>query len=139
MQTFLPYKSFAESARVLDRQRLGKQRCETLQLLKALIDPSYGWNKHPAANMWRGHGRSLARYGVAVCDAWLARGYKDTCKDKIIELSKLFTDDDSDPPWLGDEDFHRSHKSNLLRKSPEFYSQYGWTESPDLEYIWPVK
>lgn len=36
MQTFLPYPQFWESARVLDRQRLGKQRVEALQILKVL-------------------------------------------------------------------------------------------------------
>jgi len=30
MQTFLPYPGFADSARVLDRRRLGKQRGEAL-------------------------------------------------------------------------------------------------------------
>ena len=36
MQTFLPYASFEESAKVLDRQRLGKQRVECLQIFNAL-------------------------------------------------------------------------------------------------------
>jgi hypothetical protein len=36
MQTFLPYKSFKDSARCLDNKRLGKQRVEALQLLKTL-------------------------------------------------------------------------------------------------------
>lgn len=49
MQTFLPYPSFAESARVLDRQRLGKQRVEVLQLLRALTGQTKGWANHPAA------------------------------------------------------------------------------------------
>ena len=30
MQTFVPENSFSNSVRVLDRQRLGKQRVETL-------------------------------------------------------------------------------------------------------------
>ena len=33
MQTFLPYADFAQSAKVLDMKRLGKQRVEVLQLL----------------------------------------------------------------------------------------------------------
>jgi len=33
MQTFVPYANFSESAKVLDRQRLGKQRVETLQVM----------------------------------------------------------------------------------------------------------
>ena len=36
MQTFLPYRGFTESARVLDTRRLGKQRVETIQVLRAL-------------------------------------------------------------------------------------------------------
>jgi Pyrimidine dimer DNA glycosylase len=43
MQTFLPFPSFEESARVLDNKRLGKQRVETMQILKALTLPTYGW------------------------------------------------------------------------------------------------
>ncbi len=33
MQTFLPYDSYADSAAVLDRARLGKQRVEAKQIL----------------------------------------------------------------------------------------------------------
>ena len=48
MQTFLPVADFAESARLLDSPRLGKQRVETLQVLRALELPDYGWVSHPA-------------------------------------------------------------------------------------------
>lgn len=36
MQTFLPYPDFRQSAKVLDRARLGKQRVECLQLARAI-------------------------------------------------------------------------------------------------------
>ena len=48
MQTFLPYPDFVASARCLDRRRLGKQRVEVLQLLRALLVPGSGWANHPA-------------------------------------------------------------------------------------------
>ena len=35
MQTFLPYPDFARSARCLDNRRLGKQRVESYQILRA--------------------------------------------------------------------------------------------------------
>ena len=35
MQTFLPYESFRESAKVLDWRRLGKQRVEGMQIINA--------------------------------------------------------------------------------------------------------
>lgn len=36
MQTFLPYSNFAKSVQSLDRQRLGKQRVETMQIMQAI-------------------------------------------------------------------------------------------------------
>lgn len=138
MQTFLPHHDFAQSAKCLDRQRLGKQRVEVLQLLKALLVHGSGWANHPAAKMWRGHEGALASYGMTVCLEWQNRGYRDTCFDKI---DAMFPEGFSEllPPWLGDEAFHSSHRSNLLRKNPTWYSQWGWTEPHDLPYIWPVK
>jgi hypothetical protein len=135
MQTFLPYNDFEKSAQVLDRQRLGKQRVETLQLLKALAGETKGWVNHPAAKMWRGYENALAIYGMVICNEWIKRGYKDTCFAKIMEYRNYKTAIVV-PKWLGREDFHASHRSNLLRKNPEYYSQFGWDESPDLPYVW---
>ena len=42
------------------------------------------------------------------------------------------------PHWLGDDKFHSTHRSNLLRKDKEFYSKYLWTESDNMEYYWPI-
>jgi hypothetical protein len=135
MQTFLPYPDFTKSARCLDRQRLGKQRVEVLQLLRALLVPGSGWANHPAAKMWRGREGCLAAYGVAICQEWKRRGYKDTCEFKIITLADPSM---CMPLWLGDPAFHASHRSNLLRKDADHYGQFGWTEPSDLPYVWPV-
>jgi len=54
MQTFLPQISFKESAECLDNRRLGKQRVEAMQIMKALLLPEYGWKNHPAVKMWKG-------------------------------------------------------------------------------------
>ena len=43
------------------------------------------------------------------------------------------------PPWLGDSRFHDSHKSNLFRKDPEYYSVFGEEVPHDLPYFWPTK
>lgn len=142
MQTFLPYPSYAQSAQSLDNKRLGKQRVECLQILKALTLPTYGWKNHPATKMWRGCEWALWEYSRAVCYAWLERGYKDTCQQKMLNLVtdnlRLFNLSERRPPWLGDEAIHASHRSNLLRKDPEWYGQFGWAESHSLPYIWPV-
>ena len=145
MQTFLPYADFSESAASLDRQRLGKQRVENLQLLSALLDPGYGWQNHPAKLMWEGHHLALVSYQEAIVFEWHdIRGYKDTCWQKSLDL---LTDEDmvlylnhlyEMPAWLGDEAFHRSHQSNLVRKSPEHYAPQFPGVPADLDYIWPL-
>lgn len=138
MQTFLPYPDFKESAKVLDRQRLGKQRVEVLQLLKALAGETKGWVNHPAALMWKGKEHALIEYGIAMCDEWKARGYQDTCTEKILAYCSRF-ESYGLPDWLGDPEFHLSHQSNLVRKAPEHYSPVFVGVSPDLPYVWPLK
>jgi hypothetical protein len=139
MQTFLPYASFYDSARVLDNRRLGKQRVETLQILNALTGPTKGWRNHPATKMWANYKTALVSYGAYICGEWRARGFRDTCRDKILQFAN---DDDFYsmvlPPWLGDPDFHRSHQSNLVRKMPDHYRQFFPDIPDDLPYIWPT-
>ena len=145
MQTFLPYPSFLASAHVLDRQRLGKQRVETLQILRALELPDYGWQNHPVVRMWRGRTPALVRYGLDCVRAWTARGHGDSTAEQIAEFApwvgELSQDDlrrDSLlPGWLGDERLHRSHRSQLITKAPEFYRPL-FPETPEgLDYFWP--
>ena len=140
MQTFLPYPDFAQSAACLDNHRLGKQRVECLQILKALTDPTYGWQNHPAVKMWRGFVPSLTCYGLFVCQEWKKRGFNDTCTDKISSFAKIDKTGTVvlHPPWLGNESFHASHRSNLLRKDPVHYGQFVWIEPSTLPYIWPI-
>lgn len=135
MQTFLPYSDYVASARVLDRQRLGKQRVEAWQIYQALINPDYGWQNHPAVKMWRGYERSLLVYGAIMCHVWINRGYKDTMKSRFRDAMSLVQT--PNPPWLGDKQFHESHQSNLLRKDYNHYKQY-FPDIPDnLPYVWP--
>ena len=60
MQTFLPYPDFAKTATVLDPRRLGKQRVEAMQILRALNWPVYGWKHHPAVLIWQCYEEALA-------------------------------------------------------------------------------
>lgn len=142
MQTFLPYEDFAASAAVLDRLRLGKQRVECLQLLNTFVKKRNGagggWMNHPALLMWEGHEIWLINYGVAVCDEWIARGYNDTTKSKIVQFKHEFDNNVVAPAWLGDTRVHQSHKAALLYKDVNYYSQFNWGVNPELNYFWPV-
>lgn len=129
MQTFLPYADFEESARCLDYRRLGKQRVEAMQILKCLRGEKDGWKNHPAVKMWKGYEKALAKYMNVCIDEWVRRGYNNN-------MIKESVDDYILPEWFGNDLFHDSHKSNLLRKNQEFYSQYNWNVSNDLPYQW---
>jgi hypothetical protein len=145
VQTFLPSRSFARSARLLDSRRLGKQRVEVLQILRALHLEDYGWRNHPAVCMWRGHTDALVSYGVEVTREWLRRGYADTVLGQLVEFAKRGTPRSQDelassgllPPWLGSARLHRSHRSALLRKDPSHYGRLFPGVPPDLPYFWP--
>jgi hypothetical protein len=150
MQTFLPYRDFVACARVLDTRRLGKQRVEALQIVRALLVPDYGWRHHPAVLMWRGYPEALGRYGLEVCGEWRVRGFADTCAPKILaDLGLLGVElvrgqnqlaaAGALPPWLGDPALHRSHQSALVRKDPEFYGPRFPGVPDDLPYVWPVR
>lgn len=136
MQTFLPYPNFANSAKALDRLRLGKQRIETLQILHALLGVSDGWVNHPATRMWRGHEARLALYGAEICNEWIQRGYRDSLQQIFIDYIHALPFSGY-PPWFGDEDFHRAHRANLVRKDPTFYIPL-FGDLPPEPYIWPV-
>lgn len=136
MQTFLPDKDFEWSAKFLDVKRLGKQRVEVYQLLRVLTGVTKGWQNHPCCKMWKGHESTLKRYGIVICKYWIKLGYKDTLLEKISNINVPETEP---PPWLGNEEFHRSHRSNLLRKDKSHYGKFWDYEPDDLPYVWPVK
>ena len=136
VNTFLPYADFKQVAQSLDDRRLGKQRVEALQILRANLGLTVGWRNHPAAVMWRGHEGNLAAYAVTICNEWVKRGYVDNTKQQVIELVKQFNLKPTTKPWwLGVDQFHESHQSNLKRKLPEHYD---FGVSDDIPYNWPM-
>lgn len=109
-----------------------------------------GWINHPATKMWRGFESALALYMTLCVAEWAARGYKNSIVTPYnldtLEPDPLHTDFAAAspaprvrmPPWLGDADFHASHRAALLAKDPDWYSRYNWLEQPGVNYVWPV-
>lgn len=143
MQTFFPSSNPYISAKFLDNKRLNKQILECDQIFRALEKQAsgftgrIGWISHPAVRMWKNNTMGLKAYRDICLQEWLIRGKNSTREhyfakealSKVWELNK--------PHWIGNEDFHASHRSNLLRKDPIWYGQFGWTEPSTMEYIWP--
>ena len=137
MQTFLPYPDIQKSLESLDNKRLGKQRVESYQIISAITGrkrldgkPYKGWINHPCSVMWMDYVDALKHYYNTSIDVWVSRGFKNTMKYEDIP------DNFELPSWIGNDMFHSSHRANLLRKEPEFYSQFGWEENPENPYIW---
>jgi hypothetical protein len=142
MQTFLPYPDFRQSAAALDTARLGKQRVEALQTLRALVIPGYGWQTHPAIRMWMGYVPALTMYGLAMVDEWIERGHPDNTRANIAEFAPQAAHPDyvakiPMPPWLGNPDVHLSHRSKLVHKAPKIYSSVFPDAVPEMAYVWP--
>lgn len=140
MQTFLPLPDYLQSMRCLDKSRLGNQVWrEGMTLIRG------GWPNHPASKMWQGYQYHLGLYLLAGLEALSERGkeYPHIRENILIEMAKH--KDTGAPPWLGNDKLHASHRRALLYKNQEWYSQFGWTESPDVpnekgkfNYYWPV-
>lgn len=148
MQTFAPMgRDLTAGFDILDYRRLGKQRVEAWQILNVLrgVDndgyPKHhkGWVSHPATRLWEGRTAGLAYYGVLCCQMWRRKGYRDGLLHRFNEVYELYSEfEDPSPPiwldWIAD-----SHKSNLIRKDPEYYGPI-WPWIPDdMPYYWPIE
>ena len=136
MQIFLPYPDIEQSARVLDTQRLMKQRVESLQILNTIQGKSEGWRSHPAVKMVKDYPAWLCLYSIKICQEARRRGYVDNLLPHF-ERELLTYPYIIQPHWLGSY-LHKTHQSNLIRKKPEFYS-IKFPNIPDnLPYFWPL-
>ena len=164
VSTFLPVPDYRESCEMLDSKILGKQRSEIKIILAGLtgvrfkkwqgeyaleLPATRGYQNHSASRMWRGYEYQLAVLGQINCEVWneryshpLEEGQKgyDTWVD-MVDWQKWIVDNDGTtemPFWFGREDIHSSHRSVLLSKKFDWYSQFGWSEEPVYKYVWPV-
>jgi hypothetical protein len=81
---------------------------------------------------------------------WTELGFADTCAGTIradlagAGITEVRTQEElrragALPAWLGDDEFHRAHRSSLLRKDPAFYGPRFTDVPDDLPYVWPAR
>ena len=91
------------------------------------------------SKMWRGYEDALAYYLWLGVSELALRGKEYYDRPWCIELQERRPMSTClMPPWLGDERLHSTHRANLLRKDPQWYGQFQWTEDPGTGYWWPV-
>lgn len=137
VNTFLPYSNFQKVAKILDRQRLGKQRVEAKQLINILTDATNkkGWRNHPAVKMWKGYTDALKYYYNTIVKEWIERGYENNMAFyKIPKKIKI--------PWfVKNKSLNLTHQASLLRKYPAYYKKIFKPPPPPkymiYTYIWP--
>lgn len=138
MITFLPDPNFIKCARILDRQRLGKQRLEAKWVARIVLKEAKYIN-HPLIRLWEDFPQAIIEYGICICEEWRRRGYIDNQLDWFlarVELEGLY----KDPSWLNNKKIHSSHRTKLITKDPIYYAAFDWIEKPDptVGYYWPL-
>jgi hypothetical protein len=148
MITWLPVKSFVKSMEFLDTITLDRQRIEAAMILEILTNQTFlpssqlfiapfnrrfiHWDKSPAVYMWRGYEEWLKLYLACAIGEHKFRG-----KYSNIATPKYDTSLQEPPEWLGVEELHASHRSNLIRRLPTHYLKLWPEELLELPYYWP--
>src|SRR5882757_119106 len=133
----MPNIGFFKSLRQLDDDRLSKQRQDALAALQLLLGPKTKI-RHAIMDMWGGYEYVLGVYGMSACSEWQnKRGNRDKIAFDIHALLDGLPKEFDVPPWMGDLDFHRSHRSYLIRKMPEVYEEYRPNTPLNMPLLWP--
>lgn len=129
-------------AQVMSEERLRRQSKAALEILNAILGKNVFWREEPVVGMWYGYEWSLMKLGIALCN----RIYHTTKDEEILDERQDFISairfarrthkfqihTDREPGWLGNDDFHDSHKATLLRLSKK-----SWMSGGDSEN-WPL-
>lgn len=142
--TFLPFDDIERSLMTLDKRRLGKQRVEAGQIIKALNGETKGWVNHPATKMWVGYEFLLKHYYNESLRIWELRGGNNVLlkPHSLTEEEQRRVSDKDFPWWWGYIPLHESHKAALIRKDDVYYTALFELKSNrflDLGYFWPHK
>ena len=105
---------------------------EAYQILNILLKRTdkKGHANHPMVHMWGGYENALKQYTNTAIQHWIARGYNNNMKYEIIIGDIIM------PPWIGFQPLHASHRSKLLQKDKNHYSEFNWTDNQELPYVW---
>jgi hypothetical protein len=116
MQIYFPLPDGDLSANVIDKHRLKALRSRGRRVLESLLGINDYCNEWPAANQWRGYEWWLGVYIGKVCRVYaqLINSRSNARENQIAELLCNRCVDTGLPPWMGDPEYHRAHRSKLM-------------------------
>jgi hypothetical protein len=140
MRIYTPYNSVKLNAAVLDEKTLGGQCNSSITILETLRGRSKGWQWHPGVTMWQGYEDLLVDHAVGFIKTWTAppMNHPDLWTPKLAKLGYFRQIDlltktryvrmpkqSLDMPWWwGNQMFHMSNQSALLRIEPDWYDKF---------------
>lgn len=127
------HTDFLINAKLLDDQRLGKQRVEAMQILHILQGKQKGFSKHPIVKSWQGYEDGLKYYINCCIYEWVQRGMQNNMKvydipDQIVV-----------PWWVFWRPLIMSHRMMMTRKDKRYVGKFKVDDGyADYGYIWPT-
>ncbi len=145
LRTWLPADTFIASATLLHDNEVYRIRQHVLFILNVLAGRHQHMRHSPHVVMWRGAELQLVAYGTTMCREWRQRGHDDKLEAQIyafgeeaLRIGTLTPQLNGNKPWwLGNEGFHLSHRSGLVKINPEYYKTLWKDVSPDLPMVSP--
>lgn len=149
LMVWLPYPNLRLSVHCLSAFHLGKQFADSVTILRVLAGHNGGGHGKfvTTTSAWGHNPESLLVYSSFAHTELYKRGWtRDHPNPRTPEGKKHFklpgewyTDEYQVPDWVGVERIHASHRSYLITKDREWYSQFAWTEYESRVIVWPKK
>lgn len=124
MRVFLPYQDYARSAKCLTDDHLKEMRNSCRNLIQVLTVPnSYSGDMTHVA-IWAPCMNGL----LWLTDATLYERRRRGHDERGVTPWMLYRRDQTHRPyWLGNAEFHATHRAYLLEKAPAHYGRMGWS------------
>lgn len=144
MMTWLTRMSFLDTAEDLETDLLVGQMRDAAELAEAILfqENEELTMAHPVVRIWAGYEIGLIGYLLSMNLELARRGIGSPVSVfKITGAIQQLRSAGEDttfvkPAWTEDTDVLRSHRSNMVRRWPQYASV--WSKTPELmPYIWP--
>jgi hypothetical protein len=123
MTFYLPYPDFYRSAKCLTDNHLMEQRNFCRNAIQTLTIPGRCIRQPVDVVMWEGHINAL----LHLCEATLReRKRRSTGEKGVTPWMLLKKDEERNPLFIGDKEFHDVFKRRLLQAAPAHYGKMGW-------------